>query len=100
MSPSEDISTFDELRRYGVGAMSVDERARFEARLRSEPELARMAALFQEVWSATEPGVLPAATSRTSFDDLASRLDARGVRTAWRRWRVICPGGSSACNTC
>ncbi|HUR29010.1 MAG TPA: thioredoxin family protein [Planctomycetota bacterium] len=85
MSPFEHDSTFDDLRRFSEGALSGDERLRFEARMRGDPELARMAAQFQEVWSATEVGLVSTATSRTAFKDLAPRLAPASDRSPWLR---------------
>jgi hypothetical protein len=85
MSAFEEDSMFDELRRFAAGAMSADERARFEARLRQEPELARRAGEFQAVWSATAAGVVPCVTSSTRFDDFVREFDVADVRRAWRR---------------
>ncbi|MEO6711137.1 MAG: thioredoxin family protein [Planctomycetota bacterium] len=85
MTPFDDISMFDELRRYTTGAMAPEERAQFEALLRHDPELARLAVEFGEVWSATASGVSPALVSRSRFDEIAPRLGLARVPSAWPR---------------
>lgn len=85
MKPFEDVSMFDELRRFTAGLMSVEERARLEAELQRDPELARLAANFKAVWLATENGARPWPTSRTEFETIAERVADDARSGGWRR---------------
>jgi hypothetical protein len=85
MKPIEDLSTFDRMRRFAAAEMSSEERARFEAELERDPDLARLAADFELVWSATAGALLPPFESRTRFEEIIARVGPEESRL--HRWR-------------
>lgn len=86
MKPNEDCSAFDRMRAWSEGSMPGDERARFEAEMARDPELARSAADFRSVWSATAAGLGAATTSTTTFEDVLRRTaPAASNESRWKR---------------
>ncbi|MDZ4773051.1 MAG: thioredoxin family protein [Planctomycetota bacterium] len=88
MKPLEDDSMFDELRRFARGAMSSAETEQIRERMRLDPEFARAANEFVDVWNATASGLGLVAASRTSFEEIVERAGLEGTRRRGLRRRV------------
>lgn len=82
MSEGREPTLHERLRAWTDGTMPADERARFEAELLRDAELARRAKEFRATWLLTEALAGPVPASRTSFDAIVARHDDE----ARRRW--------------
>lgn len=99
-----ELNLHERLRAWADGKLPPDDRARFERELAADPALAARAEEFREVWAATE--VLAAFTpvSRSTWDDVVRRGQARErvfrrrvaaaalvllLPAAWLTWRAV-----------